>query len=267
VPVNEPERKPPDLPEFGLIHTNDSDLPAPTKRRGPGPVRRVVSAVLFLALLAVFTVVIVNRIQHPEVRYLKNREDVFDESVAAAHNATRGNRPRPARRTSVAERNKAVQAYNSIEDAVAEAVRCWNSATGGLPSGEITPGVAADVAATFENREARLAAADRAIADLTREAENIREASRAPGRDAHALSGLYAAARNLEAALRSESGVCRNTVRMERQFFEGASQRDHGECLSANDAVSGCYRRLEEQRAARDHAVEEFRDAADRAFE
>jgi hypothetical protein len=257
----------PEQPEFGLIHSDDSDFPLAKKRKGVGPIRKIVGWVLFLGLLVVFALVMEHRLKHPQIRYVKNAEDVFDESLAAAHNKTVTRRPRPARRTSGTELKKAVKAYNDIEDACGEAVHCWNRAAEGLPSGTITPGIATDAAATFDGRFAELDSADRAIDELARRTEDIKQASRAPGRDALNLSALYSAARNLESVMRSQSRVSHDVLRMERQFFEGAAERERGDCVSATDALHGCWIRLDEQRSERDRAVENMRDAADRVFD
>jgi hypothetical protein len=160
-----------------------------------------------------------------------------------------------------------VHAYNDIEDTCGEAVQCWNRAAGGLPSGTITPGIATDAAATFDDRFAQLDSADAVMDELAPCAEDIKEASRAPGRDAPNLSALYSAVRNLESVLRAQSRTCHDVLRMERQFFEGAAEREHGDCVSANDALHGCRIRLDELRSERDRAVENMRDAADRVFD
>jgi hypothetical protein len=265
--MNEPEKRPPEQEDFGLIHSDDADLPLPRKRKRISPARKVVGWALFLGLLVVFAVVMERRIKHPEIRYVKNAEDVFDESLAAAHSKTVGHHARPAKRTKTAERNKAALAYNDVEDACHEAIECWNRAAGGLPSGTITPGIATDAAATFDDRFAQLDAADEAIDELARRAEDIKEASRAPGRDGLNLSALYSAVRSLESALRAQSKTCRDVVRMERQFFEGASQREQDDCVSADDALRGCCVRLDESRAEIDRAIKDMRDASDRVFD
>ena len=270
---DEPSRPPrtqdqqPEQPEFGLVHSDDSDLLLQKKRKSVGSARKAVGWVLFMGLLVVFALVMEHRIKHPQIRYVKNAEDLLDESLAAAHNKTVSHRPRPARRTSGVELKKAVDAYNDVEDACAEAVNCWNRAEGGLPSGTITPGIATDAAATFDDRFTELDSADRVIDELARKAEDIKQASRAPGRDALNLSALYSAARNLESVMRTQSGICHDVLRMERQFFEGAAERERGDCVSANDALHGCWIRLDEMRSERDHAVESMRDAADRVFD
>jgi hypothetical protein len=267
MPVDKPRSTPPQPEEFGLIHSDDDDLPVRKKRKGVSRTRRTVGLILLLLLLVTFVLVMRHRILHPQIRYVKNREDALYESLAAAHPRTGTRRPRSTKRTSVAERKKAVDACNAIEDANAEAFQCWNGAVRGLPSGTITPGVAADAAATFDDRFAQLDAADKAIDELARQAETIKAASRAPGRDGLSLSSLYAATLNLEAALRSLSKTHRDELRMEQQFYEGASRRDPGDWASAQDAIRGCRRRIEEQRGNCDRAVEALRDAADRVFD
>jgi hypothetical protein len=253
--------------DFGLVHTSDSDLPARANRKGVGVVRKTAGWVLLLVLLVAFGLVMRHRILHPQIRYVKSREEVLDESLAAAHAGAVGHRARPARRTKVAERNKAVAAYNAIEDACAEAVGCWSHALGGLPSGTITPEAAVDAKASFGGRSVQLDAADKAIEEMARQAEFIKEASRAPGRDGTSLSALYAAARNLESCFRTQSRTYRDVVRIEREFFEGAAARSHGDCASADDALRGCHLRLEEQRADADRAAEQFHAAANRVFD
>ena len=265
--MDETKRTPPEQQEFGLIHSDDSDLPVTKKRKRVTPVRKIVGWVLFLSLLVTFGLVMWHRIKHPQIRYVNSHEDALDESLAAVHGKTTTRRPSPTKRTSGSERHKAVGACNAIEDACAEAVQCWNDALNGLPSGTMTPGVAADAAATFDDRFAQLDAADKAIDELARQAETIKEASRAPGRDGLSLSSLYSAAQSLETTFRSLSKTHRDVLRMERQFYEGASQRDHGDCASANDALRGCQQRLEEQRGNSDRATEAFRAAANRVFE
>jgi len=267
MPVDKPRSTPPQPEEFGLIHSDDDDLPVRKKRKGVSRTRRTVGLILLLLLLVTFVLVMRHRILHPQIRYVKNREDALYESLAAAHPRTGTRRPRSTKRTSVAERKKAVDACNAIEDANAEAFQCWNGAVRGLPSGTITPGVAADAAATFDDRFAQLDAADKAIDEMARQAETIKEASRAPGRDGLSLSSLYSAARSLETTFRAQSRTHRDVTRMEQQFYEGAAQRDHGDCASAGDALRGCRLRLEEQLKTRDQAVEAFRDAADRVFD
>ena len=265
--MDKPKPAPPQPEEFGLVHTDDADLPVRNQRKGVSRTRKTVGLILLLALLVTFVLVMRHRILHPQVRYVKNREDVIADSLAAVRGRTAARRPRPTKRTSAAERHKAVDAYNAIEDACAEAVQCWNGAVRGLPSGTITPGVAADAAATFDDRFAQLDAADKAIDEMARQAETIKEASRAPGQDGFSLSSLYSAARGLETTFRSLSKTHRDVLRMERQFYEGASQRDPGDWASANDALRGCLQRMEEQRGSSDRATEAFRDAANRVFD
>lgn len=267
MPVDRPRPTPPQPEEFGLIHADGADLPVRKKDKGVSRARKTVGLTMLLVLLVTFVLVMRHRILHPQIRYVKNREDVIADSLAAVRGKTAARKPRPARRTSVAERNRSVDAYNAIEDACAEAVQCWNCAVRGLPSGTITPGVAADAAATFDDRFAQLDAADKAIDEMARQAETLKEASRAPGRDGLSLSSLYSAARSLETTFRAQSKTHRDLIRMEQQFYEGASRRDHGDCASANDALRGCRLRLEEQLKTRDRAVEAFRNAADRLFD
>jgi hypothetical protein len=265
--MNGPVRKSPDREDFGLIHSDGDDLQVAKKRRGVGATRRAVGWVLLLLLLVTFALVMRHRILHPQVRYVRSREDMFDESLAVAHAGAVGHRAKRTKRTKVTERNKAVDAFNAIEDACEKASNCWNRVQGGLPSGTITPEIAKGALATFDDRMARLDSADRAIGEVARQAEFIKEASRAPGRDATNLSSLYAAAKNLESVFRSQSRTYRDIARLEKQFFEGALVRERGDCASSNDALHGCHVRVEELIATRDRAAEQFHAAANRVFE
>jgi hypothetical protein len=56
------KKQPPEQPEFGLIHSDDSDLALPKKRKGASSARKVIGWVLFLGLLVVFAVVMEHRI-------------------------------------------------------------------------------------------------------------------------------------------------------------------------------------------------------------
>jgi hypothetical protein len=265
--MNGPARKSPDIEDFGLIHSDGDDLQVAKKRRGVGATRRAVGWVLLLLLLVTFALVMRHRILHPQIRYVRSREDMFDESLAVAHAGAVGQRPKRAKRTTAAVRKKAVDAYNAFEDACEKAYNCWNRVEGGLPSGTITPEMAKDALATFDDRMAQLDSADQAIGELARQAEFIKEASRSPGPDATHLSSLYAAAKNLESVFRSQSRTYRDIARLRKQFFEGALVRERGDWASSSDALHGCRVRAEELIATHDRAAEEFHAAANRVFD
>jgi hypothetical protein len=253
-------------PEFGLVHSDDSDLPLPKKRKGTGPVRKVIGWVFLLGLLVVFAFVLEHRLKHPQIRYVRNAEDVFDESLALAHKGLKTRKSPEAGRTKLSQRKKASDAYNAIELDIESATVAWSDAFAGVPSGLLTNAVARAGIAALADAPNKLNEAGRQIDDIKVKAEIIKDVSREPGSDAQHLSVVYSEAREMVDVMSTGLALRRERLRLELELLNAAVAEDNNAFDVAEDAINGNDARHDQNIADMDRALNKMRDAADAVF-